>query len=99
MKTYVYYWYHHMIPDIERNKINKALIDKNYFDFIELYKTYKIKSVEYGQYDNNFSSWYPMTFLPSTISVYDNNTDTIDYISVLDKENFEKITHFECECG
>ena len=40
-----------------------------------------------------------MIYLPDTISVYDSETETIEYISILDKENFEKITYSECECG
>ena len=99
MKSYTYYWYHHMMSEEERNKITKTITNKDYFTFIELYKEYSIKAIEYGEYYEEFSAWCPMTFLPDTISVYDSQTDTYDFVSVLDKENFEKISYSECECG
>ena len=99
MKEYIYYWYHHMMPEKERKEIQTTLDNKDYFGFIELYKEYSIKAIQYGKYYEEFSTWCPMIFLPDTISVYDSNTETFEYISVLEKENFEKITYSECECG
>ena len=99
MKEYIYYWYHHMMPEKERKEIQTTLDNKDYFRFIELYKEYSIKAIQYGKYYEEFSTWCPMIFLPDTISVYDSNTETFEYISVLEKENFEKITYSECECG
>ena len=32
-------------------------------------------------------------------TVYDFDKETFEYVSVLEKENFEKITYSECECG
>lgn len=40
-----------------------------------------------------------MIFLPDIITVYDSDKETFEYVSVLEKENFEKITYSECECG
>ena len=41
-----------------------------------------------------------MTYLPSQIWVVENNDyDNSTYVSILDKENFDKITFHECECG
>ncbi len=99
MKSYTYYWYHHMIPIEEQNKISQVIQNKDYFGFIELYREYSIKAIQYGKYYEEFSTWCPMIFLPDTISVYDSNTGTFEYISILEKENFEKITYSECECG
>lgn len=100
MKEYIYYWYHHMMPDNERKKIQTALDSKDYFAFLELYQKYGIKSFQYGKYYEEFKAWIPMTYLPSQIWVVENNDyDNSTYISVLDKENFDKITFHECECG
>lgn len=98
MKNYIYYWNHHMIPEKERFKIKEAVDKKDYFSFINLYKKYSIKAIELGQYYEEFQSWIPMTFLPDKISVYDND-NFVEFLSILDKENFEKITFQECECG
>ena len=95
---YIYYWYHHMMPDNERKEIEKVLNEKDYFKFIDLYKKYSIEAIKYGQYIEEFQSWYPMTFLPDQISIW-NGDNHEGYLSILDKENFEKITHHECECG
>ena len=88
-----------MIPIEEQNKISQVIQNKDYFSFIELYKEYSIKAIQYGKYYEELAAWCPMVFLPNMISVYDYNTDTFEYISVLEKENFEKITYSECECG
>ena len=99
MKSYSYYWYHHMMPIEEQNKISAVIQNKNFFEFINLYKEYLIKAVQNGKYYKEFNSWIPMIYLPDTISVYDSETEIIEYIFILDKENFEKITYSECECG
>ena len=99
MKSYTYYWYHHMLPVEDQNKISKVIQSKDYFAFIKLYKEYSIKALQYGKYYEEFGCWMPMTFLPDSISVYDSETNNFEYVSVLKKENFEKITYSECECG
>lgn len=41
-----------------------------------------------------------MIYLPDSISVWDDDKMEFgEYISVLDKNNFMKITYTECECG
>lgn len=95
---YIYYWYHHMMPDNERKEIEKVLNEKDYFKFIDLYKKYSIEAIKYGQYIEEFQSWCPMTFLSDQISIW-NGDNHEGYLSILDKESFEKITHHECECG
>ena len=95
---YIYYWYHHMMPDNERKEIEKVLNEKDYFKFIDLYKKYSIEAIKYGQYIEEFQSWCPMTFLPDQISIW-NRDNHEGYLSILDKEKKKKITHHECECG
>lgn len=45
MKSYTYYWYHHMLPVEDQNKISKVIQSKDYFAFIKLYKEYSIKAL------------------------------------------------------
>lgn len=98
-RAYVYYWYHHMMPTEEREKITQTIKNKDYFAFVELYKKYSIQAIENGKYYEEIKAWLPMVFLPSTISVYDDKAENIEHISVLDQENFDKIAEIECECG
>lgn len=95
---YIYYWYHHMMPEDERKEIEKSLNEKDYFKFIDLYKKYSIEAIKHGQYIEEFQSWCPMTFLPYQISIW-NGDNHEGYLSILDKDSFEKITYYECECG
>ena len=88
-----------MIPVEEQNRISSIIQNKNYFKFIELYKEYSIKAIQQGKYYEEFKTWLPMIFLPDIITVYDSDKETFEYVSVLEKENFEKITYSECECG
>ena len=98
MKEYIYYWYHHMMPSEERKEIEKVLNEKDYFKFVDIYKKYSIESINNGFYDEEFCCWSPMIFLPTQISVWDGDEHE-GYVSILEKENFEKITFYECECG
>lgn len=98
MKNYVYYWYYHMMSMGEREKITQAIKNKDYYAFIVLYKKYAIKAIEDGKYYEELKSWLPMVYLPDTISVYDDNKKLIENISVLKRENFDKIAETECKC-
>ena len=98
-KEYIYYWYHHMMDDKRKNYIQTIINNHNYEAFIKEYKRLSIEGIKLGKFDEEFNSWFPIIFLPDTISVYDKNTNEIEYISVLDKDNFNKITYSECECG
>lgn len=100
MKEYNYYWYHHMMPDKERERIQKVIDSKDYDTFVELYKHYSIEAIRHDFYDKELETWFPMTFLPSGISVWD--TEKEDFVGeeyVLSKPAFMKITFSECECG
>ena len=88
-----------MIPVEEQNRISSIIQNKDYFKFIELYKEYSIKAIQQGKYYEEFRTWLPMIFLPDIITVYDSDKETFEYVSILEKENFEKITYSECECG
>lgn len=95
---YVYYWYHHMMPKDERKNIEKVLDEKDYFEFLNLYKKYTIQAIKLGEYSEELQSWIPMIFLPNYISCWDGEDYLYD-LPVLDKNNFEKITDYDCECG
>ena len=102
-----YYWYHHMIPTSERKIISDTINNHDFEKFIELYKKYTIRAINNGQMiyidnDKNNNSniiFCPMTFLPNEASIYNKETNTIEYIDILNKNNFMKITYEECECG
>lgn len=88
------------MPDDKRKEIERVLAEKDYEAFIELYKKYTIKSIEYGSYNEELETWFPMTFLSSHIFVYDTQDEQFfedEY--VLSKPAFMKITHVEYECG
>lgn len=78
MKEYTYYWYHHMMPEEDRKEIEQVLAEKDYEAFVELYKKYSILAVEYGSYNEEFETWFPMTFLPDYIGVYDTETEELE---------------------
>lgn len=100
MKEYVYYWYHHMMPDDERKEIERVLAEKDYEAFVELYKKYTVLSMKYGSYNEELETWFPMTFLPSHICVYGTEAEEFEEDEyVLSKPAFMKITYAECECG
>ena len=99
MRKYNYYWYHHMaMTPNDIKEVKESIENKNYFKFIELYKLYTLKAIQYGKFNEEFNSWIPMIFLPDTISVWDGD-NFIEYLNILNKDNFEKITFNECECG
>ena len=95
-KDYVYYWYHHGIPYEEVEKIQECIDNHDFNTFIKFYKKYSIKAIECGK----FNEWIPMIFLPNDIAVFNkNNDEIIEYIDVLNKDNFNKITYSEYENG
>lgn len=100
MREYTYYWYHHMIPEEDRKEIEQAIRGKHFEKFVELYKEYAILAIKFGGYNEKFETWFPMTFLPDRISVYNTETEEFEEDEyVLSKSAFMKITHEESECG
>jgi hypothetical protein len=53
------------------------------------------KGILEGYIDSEFNCFIPLIYLPDSIYVPEQN----DYISVLDRNNFNKITFSESECG
>lgn len=99
MKHYIYYWYHHMIPNNEREYIQNVLDNHDYESFIDLYKNYGKLTLDYGHYLEEFETWYPMTFSPSYIYIYDDkDEEIIEKTYVLNKKAFMKIEFSECKC-
>lgn len=100
MKQYIYYWHHHNMPEKDRKEIEMALINKNFNKFIELYKIYSTLAIKYGRYDEEFEAWFPLTFLPNTVAVYNTETEEFEEDEyVLSKSSFMKIIDYDCECG
>lgn len=86
--SYNYYWYHHMAIDYKmRDKINKAIMNHDW----EAFKYYKKK---YGR-----GCLFPNTIYPC-VEMEDEVVEDIypDFLP-LNKNNFNLITHSECECG
>lgn len=67
-----------MMPEEDRKEIEQVLAKKDYEAFAELYKKYSILAVEYGSYSEEFKTWFPMTFLPDYISVYDTEIEELE---------------------
>lgn len=98
-KEYVYYWYHHMMPDKDRKEIERVLEEKDFDKFVELYKKYSVLAIEHGYYDEELETWFPMAFLPSTITYFDDITEEMGDEYILSKPAFMKMSYAECECG
>ena len=98
MREYIYYWFHHMMPENERKYIEKIIDKKDYNAFINLYKEYTIKGINQGGFYEEFNCWCPIVYLPNSIAVYENG-EWVKDVSALDKSEFEKIVYSECECG
>lgn len=101
-REYVYYWYHHMAMNhevklstggsgtfFEHRYVNDVIIEGLHdFDrFLEYYEKYQ---------NNNTDG---LLYFPEEIIVRGKDGQEIERISVLDRDNFAKITHAECECG
>ena len=96
---YIYYWYHHMIPNQERKEISETIKNKNYEKFLYLYQQYSISSILEGHFNEEFQTWFPRIYLPNEIYVINNKDEIVDTLNILCKDDFMKITYEECECG
>lgn len=96
-----YYWYYHMMPDDERNKISKSIKEHDFNKFIEFYRKWNSYGIIKGKIINMDGDIFfcPLVYLPDQASFLNEETDKIEYINILDKNNFDKITYEECECG
>ena len=87
---YVYYWYYHgAMSHDAADTINNLIMSHDYDAFLRIYEEYKPGT------DKNPYGW---TFFPDRISCF-KDYDLVDQTSVFDKENFNKITRAEYECG
>jgi len=96
-----YYWYHHMMPNKETEKISKSIKEHDFNKFIEFYKKWNSYGIANGKIINIDGDilFCPIIYLPSEASFLNETTNKIEYIDILNKDNFNKITYEECECG
>lgn len=90
--TYTYYLYHHLyISHGERDRIIKTIMEHDFDNFLQFYLWYQ---------KNSLNNPHGFVFFPDTITVYDKERgEYLEGISVLDKNNFNKIEFAKCECG
>lgn len=89
MQVILYYWYHHGMPELMQQGIQKALDEKNYAEFLFYY------TVLNNAFDDD---GYSLVFLPDTADVFDGD-NLVSTINILDYNNFMKITGSDCEHG
>lgn len=100
-----YYWYHHMaMSGEEMNEINKAIEEHNFEEFLKYYKKYNGLGLKDGNIDDthefsNMRIFCPIVYFPDYAYIYEDEYDDGTEIFILDEEEFNKITHSECECG
>lgn len=96
-----YYWYYHGLSFKEQEKISKAIQEKDFETFISFYKKYNSQGILNGKIIEMDGEVFfcPITYLPNTASYFNEEIQDIEYLDILIKENFEKITHNEREHG
>lgn len=88
---YIYYWYDHLIlrNNGDAKEVDRAIRGKDFDAFMKIKKKYLRK--EY-----NPNKWL---FFPDVIRVWDAGKGIVGELDVNVRENFNKITHHEFECG
>jgi len=91
---YIYYWYDHLVLRYngDAKKVAAAIEAKDFDAFMELKRKYS--NYQGGVVQDNSE------FFPDVIHVWDNEVN--EFVGELDvnvRENFNKITHSEYECG
>ena len=94
-----YHWYHHAMPNKDRENIQRCIDTLNYFDFLEYYKKYNAKGLQEAKYNEEFECLCPIVYLPKYAIEWDPALKIYKNINILERENFMKITFSECECG
>lgn len=85
--TYYFYW--HLNPEFPAAEIIETIKNKNHEKFMKYYLTWKRIGDKQG-----------ICYLPSEASVCaEGNYEHFVTTNILDKSNFEQITHCEYECG
>ena len=79
----VYYWYHHMMSDNLRDKIQYVIDNHLFGEFIEY---------------RNLLNDHDISYLPSTATIYCDG-EIIGHMPICDTVPFSMITYSECECG
>lgn len=94
MKEYIYYWYDHLVLRYngDAKKVEDAIDSKNFDAFMKLKKKYS------GRHDGVAQARWE--YFPNVIHVWDDEVcDFVEELDVNVRENFNKITHHEYECG
>ena len=81
----VYYWYHHMMPSFNREKIRTAIKTGDY----KLFRSLQ------DEWNNKYED---MIFLPTYATLWYNDR-TIGEIYLTSEEGFKLIDYEESECG
>ena len=87
-----------MMPEEEREKIKKAIKDKDFHQFCHYYRKWTSYGVRNGYYDKELDCFIPIVYLPDTLSIFNGN-ELVGCASILEKKNFMKIDYEESECG
>lgn len=96
-----YYWYYHGLPFEDQEKISQAIQEKDFETFIFFYKKYNSQGILNGKIIemDDVTFFCPIVYLPDRASYFNEVTQEIEYLYILQKENFEKITYNEREHG
>jgi len=93
-----YYWYHHGMPSIDKEKIQKAIDEKDFDTFINFYKKYNSEGIKKGIFIKDLNSFCPIVYLPDT-ATWVAKDNVVHWLDILNKDNFNRITFSENECG
>ena len=86
---YIYnYWHHNSIGADEQKDITDMIMAHCYDAFMQVYATYQLCPI------NNANG---ICYFPDVITVVED--DSIRFVSVFEKENFNKITDVKVTCG
>jgi hypothetical protein len=95
----VYNWYHHMMPDKDRNKIYTYLDNNDYDNFIKMYKKYNSYGILNGIFLEELDTFCPIVYFPDHANVIDDAGNIIGIVDILNKTYFMTIDEWDCECG
>lgn len=100
MKEYTYNWYDGGISEDKKKAVKKALDEKDFEAFVDLYSELNSEAYKKKIWSDEFQSYYFLLPLPNSISVYDTETEDFeDDLNILCKDDFMKITFSESEAG
>ena len=82
----VYYWYHHMNPNVNQKEINEVIMSHNFNKFWDISEEIE----ENSPY---------LCYFPETAHIFSKDEHIGDLNIFRSKETFACITWSECECG